>query len=177
MYRVLGSDPDPPQHLVSIFKVILGSLPNWCRAELIQGLQVIWYSAVLNGSCFLAIKLSILHTYRRLFLVNQKWLKIAWWANVIYAVLWAIGSTLFYILQCAPVDYYWQRVYIVAQIKTTASLKGHCESNLAKATASLITSTISDFSILLLPVSVLWNLQISTKKKVRLVLLFSLGLW
>lgn len=157
MYRVIGSDPNPPQHLVSIFKII-------------------WVSAVLNGSCFLAIKLSILYTYRRLFLVNQRWLKIAWWANVIYAVLWAIGSTLFYILQCGPVDYYWNRMYLVAQIKTSSSLNGHCESNQAKIAASLITSTISDFAILLLPVSVLWNLQISTRKKVRLVLLFSLGL-
>ena len=177
MYRVLRSDPTPPQHLISIFKVIQGSLPYWRCAGLTQSLQVIWYSAVLNGSCFLAIKLSILYTYRRLFLVNQKWLKIAWWTNVVYAVLWAIGSTLFYILQCAPVNYYWQRMYIVAQIKNSSSLNGHCESNLAKIAASLITSTISDFSILLLPVSVLWNLQISTKKKVRLVLLFSLGLW
>lgn len=27
MYRVIGSDPNPPQHLVSIFKVVLGGLP------------------------------------------------------------------------------------------------------------------------------------------------------
>ena len=66
---------------------------------------------------------------------------------------------------------------MVAKIETSSSLKGHCEYNQAKVAASLITSAVSDFSILLLPLSVLWNLQVSTKKKVRLILLFSLGLW
>ena len=55
-------------------------------------------------------------------------------------------------------------------------LKGHCVSGQGKTGAPLITSTISDFAILLLPVTILWNLQVSTKKKLGLIVLFSFGL-
>jgi hypothetical protein len=154
-WKVLASDPKHPQNIVNIFKIV-------------------WISAVINGPCFLAIKLSLLYFYRRLFFTNSRWFQIAWWANYIYAVLWAIGSTLFFILQCSPIDYYWNRVFTAAKV---ADFTGSCVSGQANIGVPLITSTISDFTILFLPVSSLWSLQISTRKKIGLMFLFSLGLF
>jgi hypothetical protein len=55
---------------------------------------------VLTGPTFTFIKLTLLFFYRRICLVNQKWLRIAWWAILVYVILWFFGATGFYLFQC-----------------------------------------------------------------------------
>jgi hypothetical protein len=136
--------------------------------------QIVWAYAVMNGFCFLTIKLSILFFYRRLFFVDR-WFRIVWWANLVYAILWFVGSTAFYIFQCTPVKYYWTRLEVAIEHPATP-IVGKCVSSIASIGTPIMLNTISDLAILLLPVPILFKLQTSLQKQIRLVLLFSLGL-
>ncbi|MCJ1405216.1 hypothetical protein MMC11_008443 [Xylographa trunciseda] len=157
IYRMVAEDPDPPQHLISLF-------------------QAYYVNAVLTGPTFFGIKLSLLWFYRRTFLVNQKWLRVAWWINVGYIILWTVGCTLFYIAQCIPPDYYWQRVYLLLKIPPPTPLTGECRSATPELIAlPLILSLASDFGILLLPVVTLARLHMRTSRKLGLIVIFSLG--
>ena len=136
-----------------------------------------WIPAVFNGPCFLTIKLCLLFFYRRLFLVNQKWLRLFWWVNLTYAVLWFVGSTLYYILQCLPVNYYWERFYQRFHVQPPNPVHGECNAaTTAQVGLPLIFSLISDFALLLLPIVTLARLQMSLRRKASLLALFSLGL-
>ncbi|KAI1088907.1 hypothetical protein F5B19DRAFT_401397 [Rostrohypoxylon terebratum] len=155
-FRVLATDPQPPLSLVQI-------------------LQIVWAYAVLNGFCFSTIKLSILFFLRRLFWVSR-WFKIAWWINVVYVVLWTIGSTLFYIFQCAPVDFYWNKIYAgVGMTPPPGDEHGKCIKALASIGTPIILNTIGDLFVLLLPLPILLKLQTTTPKRLRLLGLFVIG--
>ena len=136
-----------------------------------------WIPSVFNAPCFLSIKLSLLFFYRRLFLVNQKWLKVFWWLNLVYAILWAIGSGFFYIFQCQPVDFYWLRLYETLGVEPSGGIQitGECPGT-SKVAIPLIFNLFSDIALLLLPTVALSKLKSSIRKKIGLLALFSLGL-
>ena len=115
--------------------------------------------------------------YRRTLLVHQRWLLIAWWINLIQIILWVIGSTLFYIFQCIPPGHYWQRMYVSFQIPPPSPVSGQCNSATPVLVAlPLISSLISDFGILVLPVTIVSRLHMRTCREIGLIAVFSLGL-
>ena len=134
---------------------------------------------VFSGPTFTFIKLSLLFFYRRLFLVNQKWLRIMWWANLVYVILWFFGTTGFYIFQCWPVQYYWLRYYQRYGVESPNAIRGQCNATTVQHVAMpLIFGLVSDVALLLLPIAAILKLQISPKKKVGLAGIFSVGvLW
>jgi hypothetical protein len=156
-FRVVAQDPDPPMRLMHIF-------------------QMIWAYAVMNGFCFITLKMSIMFFYRRLFFV-ERWFKIAWWVNVAYAVCWFLGSTLFYIFQCTPVDFYWTRVgALLPNPQIYVDPNGKCVGSIASIGTPIMLNTVNDVVILLLPVPALLKLHLSLHKRLRLIFLLSIGL-
>lgn len=111
----------------------------------------VWASAILTCSCLLCVKLSLLFFYRRLFIVGQTWLKVAW--------LWSIGSIFFYLFQCQPIDYYWNRWYLATKVEPPFPVSGSCPNQVQQVSGPLITSLISDIAILALPLAALARLQ------------------
>lgn len=134
--------------------------------------QGVWLTAVFNGPALLATKISLLLYYRRLFLVHQTWLRIAWWFNLVFVVLWGIFCTLYYILQCTPPSYYWERLDPMTKIKD-----GKCPipEKLEQVAIPLILSAVSDFTILLLPIFTVFTLQTALARKLGLAAVFSVG--
>jgi hypothetical protein len=129
-------------------------------------------TAVFNGPALLATKISLLLYYRRLFLVHQSWLRIAWWFNLVFVVLWGIFCTLYYILQCTPPSYYWER-----KNPNNTIDDGRCPipAKLENVAIPLILSAISDFAILLLPILTVLTLQTALIRKLGLAAIFSVG--
>lgn len=79
-------------------------------------------------------------------------------------------------LQCTPVDYFWQRVRIFTDPATTPS--GHCmrlDSIIAMAYAYSVTATLCDLTLGLLPIALVWNLQMNTRTKVALAGILGMG--
>ena len=132
---------------------------------------------VFVGPTFTFIKLSLLFFYRRLFMVNQKWLRIAWWANMVYIILWFFGATGFYMFQCWPVQWYWTRYYQRYHAGSSSIAKeGQCNATTVQHVAlPLIFSLISDVALLLLPIAAIWKLHVSLKRKLGLAAIFSVG--
>lgn len=91
-----------------------------------------------------------------------------------YAIAWAIASTTELILQCSPVNYFWQRFALLYGLRPPG-LEGSCLPQLVHLASPAIVSTISDVAILVLPLFVLWGLKMPTKNKVGLTGLFLLG--
>ncbi|KAL8820590.1 MAG: hypothetical protein Q9191_007482 [Dirinaria sp. TL-2023a] len=136
----------------------------------------VWITMVLQGPTFTFIKLSLLFLYRRLFLVHQKWLRIAWWANLIYILLWAFGATGFYLFQCWPVQWYWLRYYQKFQTDPPYHRTGQCNATTVQHVAlPLVFGLISDVAMLCLPITAILKLQVSTKKKLGLAAIFGVG--
>jgi hypothetical protein len=157
-WRINAEDPNYPKKLSNAFRHV-------------------WITMVFTGSTFTCIKLALLFFYRRLFLVNQKWLRIAWWINLVYVILWLFGSTGFYLFQCWPVQWYFMRYYSRYHRPAPYPITGQCKAtNVTNVSRPLIFGLISDIAILLLPVFTISQLQMSRFKKFGLSGIFSLGL-
>lgn len=131
---------------------------------------------VLQGPTFTFIKLSLLFFYRRVFLVHQKWLRIAWWANLVYILLWAFGATGFYLFQCWPVQWYWLRYYKKYQTNPPYNRTGQCNATTVQHVAlPLVFGLISDVALLCLPITAILKLRVSNKKKLGLAAIFGVG--
>lgn len=69
------------------------------------------------------------------------------------------------IFQCNPREKFWNPLI------TT----GHCLDGKAASKASGIFNVISDFAILIMPMPILWKLQMSLRKKLSTISVFALG--
>jgi hypothetical protein len=132
---------------------------------------------IFTGPTFTAIKLTLLFFYRRLFLVNQKWLRVAWWANLVYVILWFFGATGFYIFQCWPVQWYFMRYYKKYNVEPPYPIVGQCNATSTTHVAiPLVFGLFSDVMILILPLATIFRLHMSKKAKIGLTLVFSVGI-
>jgi hypothetical protein len=132
---------------------------------------------VLMSSFFACIKMTLLLFYKRLFLIIHKWLRIFWWANLTYIILWFIGSTGFYLLQCLPVGWYYMQYYSRFEKPVPGGTSGQCEATTVQHVAMpLIFSLISDVALLMLPLWAISMLKLEKKKKLGLMAVFSIDL-
>lgn len=132
---------------------------------------------LLTGPTFTFIKLALLYFYRRLFLVNQLWLKYAWWANLVYVILWLIGATGYYLFQCWPPQWYFMQYYHRYNRPPPYPISGQCNATtVTNVSIPLIFGLLSDVMILVLPVATIYRLQMTNKAKIGLSLIFSVGL-
>ncbi|KAI9687604.1 MAG: hypothetical protein M1822_002214 [Bathelium mastoideum] len=154
-WRINAADPHYPRNLSNSFKHV-------------------WIVMVLTGPTFTFIKLTLLFFYKRLFLINQRWLKVAWWANLIYVILWLFGATGFYIFQCWPVSWYYMRYYSKYDVEPPYPIEGQCNAtNTTHVSIPIIFGLASDVAILLLPVVTISRLHISRRTKLGLTGIFS----
>ncbi|RAH67795.1 uncharacterized protein BO66DRAFT_393525 [Aspergillus aculeatinus CBS 121060] len=129
----------------------------------------VWLTATFNGPSMLATKIALLLYYRRLFIVQQIWLRIFWWTNMVYVVLWAIGSTISYALSCVPASYYWER------FDPQSTMHGTCHNTTTADALPLIMDLVSDVAILVLPIATIATLQMPLARKIGLIIVFSVG--
>jgi hypothetical protein len=131
---------------------------------------------IFTGPTFASIKLTLLFFYRRLFLVNQKWLRIAWWLNLVYVILWLFGAAGFYVFQCVPVQWYYMQYYKKYNVPPPYPINGQCNATTTThVSIPLIFGLFSDVMILLLPLTAIFRLQMSKRAKIGLYFVFSIG--
>lgn len=110
-----------------------------------------------------AIKMSILLFYLRLFATKQ--FCIAAYTIMFVVCLWCIEQVLASLLICKPISYNWQ-------FKTQ---QGTCGNTMANCIAGAAINVFTDLVILLLPMPIIWRLQIPTRSKLSLSFIFGLG--
>ena len=109
-----------------------------------------------------AIKVAALLMYRRVFITPQFW-KVTHALMALVAAWW-LAETIAAIFLCIPVDRWWNR---------TPDAK--CMSLRDFDLAFAIINITFDFVILLLPVNMVWRLQINNIQKAALTFVFLLG--
>ncbi|KAJ8133462.1 hypothetical protein O1611_g170 [Lasiodiplodia mahajangana] len=119
------------------------------------------------------------HTFRRLFLVSNPKLRIFWWANFVFIILWFIGATGFYLFQCQPVQYYFMRYYVRfphPEKNDLSHLKGQCDvTAVLNVSLPVIFSFISDIALMILPIWAVSTLKMNKTKKRGLLAVFGVG--
>ncbi|KAI2783995.1 hypothetical protein F4815DRAFT_441652 [Daldinia loculata] len=146
-------------------------------ANLSKTFRHIWITMVLMGSFFTSIKMTLLFFYRRLFLVANKKLRIFWWVNFVYVVLWFFGATSFYLFQCKPVRWYFIQYFSRYHKPVPGNIIGNCDAtSVLHVALPPIFSLVSDLGLLLLPISAISQLRLNKHKKRGLMVVFGIGL-
>lgn len=110
------------------------------------------------------IKLTILFFYRRIFSPQTK---TKYFINVGIAFVACLNTAIFLttVFNCIPIEKQWN-----------VALDGHCFNPEILPYVSGVSSSLTDIYVLLLPIPLLWGLNMNLKRKVRLMVIFSFGL-
>ncbi|KAK1148775.1 hypothetical protein N8T08_008660 [Aspergillus melleus] len=144
-------------HVTSI-AAVYGLGPITKLLQLIIPLQFLW---VLSLSC---TKISILLLYLRIFPVT--WLVGVAWTTIGVIVAWAIATILAGCLICRPFAFNWDQTIP----------GGSCGNQVTSFTATGVINLVTDVVVLVIPMPLLYRLQMATYKKVTLITVFGLGL-
>ena len=110
------------------------------------------------------VKLSIVHLYLVIFR-NQKTFRYCVFFTVFLTVGYCITNIVQNLLTCKPVAFNWDKT----------SPGGKCDSSQAPFLASACINLGIDLIIFTLPIPMLYGLQMNLKKKIHLIVIFSLG--
>ncbi|PSN70546.1 hypothetical protein BS50DRAFT_619355 [Corynespora cassiicola Philippines] len=128
-------------------------------------LKLMFSQMLLCRTTLWATKFSILFFFRRLVDGLPRYIK-AWWACFTVVLLLYVACMATNFFKCVPLNRYW----------TTGCNES---SDLVRATALIRFETAADVAadvlIMILPLKLLWNLQISLRQKIGLAVIFSLG--
>ncbi|KAB5550011.1 hypothetical protein GE09DRAFT_966015, partial [Coniochaeta sp. 2T2.1] len=109
------------------------------------------------------IKSSIILFYMRIFTTRP--FRTAAYCVLAYTIAWAVSTWIVNLTVCAPIAYYYDRT-----IKG-----GHCRNQAISGSINGGLSLLGDVFVLALPVPVVWNLKINTRKKMGILGIFLLG--
>ena len=111
------------------------------------------------------VKVSALFFYARVFRVSQIF-RTCLWATGALVVSWWITFDILAICTCNPPRKQWD-----------TEIAGHCLDSYKTFVAAATPNVIIDVIILVLPLPMLWKLQVSLRRKLALVGAFILGYW
>lgn len=116
----------------------------------------------LYGTAVTAIKISILLFYKRVFSTARfrKWIE----GVGVLVLAWMLANNFVFAFQCTPVRKAWE-----------FDLPGHCIDPLTTMKILSVFNVILDAIILALPISAVLRLQLSTVKKISVMVIFLLG--
>ena len=111
-------------------------------------------------------KISVLLFYARALGTKVKTFKYALWVTHCLVIGWFFAMGFFTIFLCDPVEKQWR-----------PSLPGGCHSITELWLACTISSVVIDLILLLLPLPILWQLQMKRSRKMLLMAVFACGYW
>ncbi|KAI1123324.1 hypothetical protein F5Y10DRAFT_270188 [Nemania abortiva] len=125
--------------------------------------QTLFTTQIFHSLVLPLAKTSILLLILRLF-SSIRWLCYATYVLITYIWLWSATELLLTIFQCIPIAAQWDR-----------SLGGTCINQVVYFRAISALSTVHDLAMLILPLPVVWKLQLETRRKIALSGVFLVG--
>lgn len=89
----------------------------------------------------------------------------------VYVILVGMGSTIYFIVQCLPIHYFFTQAYDRAGINNPDSVmdkdkdRDFCLRQNLRVAIPLVAGLVNDIAILLLHAAGLWSLQLARVKK------------
>ncbi|KAM0128503.1 hypothetical protein ACHAO1_008968 [Botrytis cinerea] len=127
--------------------------------------KLVYVAQMLYGPQVFATKVAILLLLSRIFGVNNK----IWWAIRVligFMALYYVPATAAKIFICWPVAHFWDPL----------TRKGTCLNENSIFLADCAMSIISDFTILFLPIPLIWGLKTGTMRKIGVSTVFGAGI-
>lgn len=134
--------------------------------------QLVWAGEWLYVASSAFIKISVLLFYRRLSAPFTKVFLVATWVGIIYNILYVIAFLLTLLLICRPVNSYWESFDPYWVVKGN---KFSCGKEEISLPLSGVFSVLGDLYSTVLPLFLVWNLQLPRRQKLALYTLFALG--
>ena len=131
--------------------------------------QWLYIAQILYSPTHFLIKTAILLQYLRLFAPQKSLDPFMWYsARIVIAVagIFYCISAFITIFACSPRAAIWNT--LITDYK--------CVDNTTLVLTTYLFNIVSDILILMLPAKAVWKLRMPTKKKVKIVLLFAIGL-
>ena len=128
-----------------------------------KGYKILFALELVYGVGITLIRISVVLFYHRIFGRERKF-RIALWCTGGMLIAWFIAISAVSIFQCSPVQKQWDY-----------TLPGHCLSFYGTFIGVTAPNVFIDLFLLLLPVPMLWKLQIRTTQKIALTANFLLG--
>lgn len=129
--------------------------------------KIFFCYSILYGLSLAMVKISIVFLYKRIFRAQSRGIQYTIWAtqlfNVFIFIIWLIG--LFF--ACRPLDYYWSYA---------SNVTGTCPDPIDGGLVYPILNILMDAWMLVLPMSQIWSMRLSSKSKLGVLIMFSLGL-
>ncbi|KAF1948944.1 hypothetical protein CC80DRAFT_599299 [Byssothecium circinans] len=128
-------------------------------------LQIVYIADLLWVTITTLVKLSILHFYLSVFHIEKKFVYACYFTMALCAAYW-IGCFFSFAFFCTPVEKIWH-----------PALPGHCGEPNSKYIASASIDLAVDIIIIVLPMPIIWTLQMPLGRKVGLIGVFAIGLF
>ncbi|KAI0197609.1 hypothetical protein F4808DRAFT_438687 [Astrocystis sublimbata] len=143
------------RHEAYILKYEPAAFPRWA--------QTLFATELLYGLEFPIVKTTILLLYLRLFRIHR-WFRLTTYVLIAYIWLWGISELTTTSVQCTPVAYQWDK-----------TIDGRCIDQLTYYRWISVPNVIHDVAMLILPLPMVWNLQIELRQKLALSAVFLIG--
>ena len=127
-----------------------------------------WFNmtSVEYAPAMLCTKVAVLLLYRRVFSPQRRsFFDIGLRLFITVLCLFYVSTALVKIWECNPRPRIWNK-----------SIRGTCLDNSRVLETSGVFNLVTDIIILLVPVKAVWNMQLNTRRKVGVVLVFTVGL-
>lgn len=126
--------------------------------------RALYVLEAIYPACTAATKISILLLYRRLFTTLNPWFRYSLY--IIFTVLigWAISGFFSTVFQCTPIHRIWEE-----------SREGKCIDLVPALIALAVINTVVNASVLLLPMPIVWYLNMPRRRKVAICGIFVIG--
>lgn len=121
-----------------------------------------YFSQIAYTCIQITTKLSILLTFLRIF--PQKWFRFTIFGSLAFVTIEGLVLLLLVVFRCLPIQSAWD-----------PSVAGHCINPSKFTYTAAGFSIFEDLFILVLPIPCLQSLNITTVKKISLILMFSIG--
>jgi hypothetical protein len=126
-----------------------------------------WISVPFYGIEFGLIKTAFGLFYLRIF--NDSGFRMLVWFAISFTLTYTAAFAILGIFICSPVSYFWW------QWDLGGEHRGMCLNNNTIGFVTAAFSIFTDFVMLGLPITQVWNLHLSTKKKFGVLCMFSIG--
>lgn len=111
------------------------------------------------------IQLSFLFLYKRIFTTQRTWFKYTIYALGVFSIIQNLAIIITVMFYCVPFNYSWNK-----------SIKGgHCYEFSVVYLIGLLLNLVTDIAILVVPIPIIWGLQMSPKSKKAITGMFLLG--
>ncbi|KAI4861116.1 hypothetical protein F4820DRAFT_452211 [Hypoxylon rubiginosum] len=127
-------------------------------------LQIYFISSeIIYSVIIVTIKWSILAFYQRIF--PQHWFRWALVGVALFMGAWMFTTVFAISFQCIPIEYNWDMTID----------GGHCINIGQLALVTSVLNVITDVAILVLPLPLVWKLNVTRQRRWGLIILFALG--